>query len=86
MTIRSLLRSTILASPLLALVAGSAMAQTPAANVLGRLTPVTDDMLKNPSPNDWLMIRGNYKGWSHSQLNQINKQNVKGLQIGRAHV
>ena len=43
--------------------------------------PVTDDMLKNPSPNDWLMIRGNYKGWSHSQLNQINKQNVKGLQL-----
>ena len=48
---------------------------------LPTLVPVTDDMLKNPSPNDWLMIRGNYKGWSHSQLNQINKQNVKGLQL-----
>ncbi|HEX3484217.1 MAG TPA: PQQ-binding-like beta-propeller repeat protein, partial [Micropepsaceae bacterium] len=43
--------------------------------------PVTDQMLANPSPNDWLMVRGNYKGWSHSQLNQINKQNVGQLQL-----
>ena len=43
--------------------------------------PVTDAMLLNPSPNDWLMTRGNYKGWSHSQLNQINKQNVGQLQL-----
>jgi alcohol dehydrogenase (cytochrome c) len=43
--------------------------------------PVTDQMLLNPSPNDWLMVRGNYKGWSHSQLNQINKQNVGQLQL-----
>src|SRR5579871_400081 len=25
--------------------------------------PVTFDMLKNPSPNDWLIYRGNYQGW-----------------------
>ena len=43
--------------------------------------PVTDEMLKNPSPNDWLMIRGNYKGWSHSPLTQINKQNVGQLHL-----
>jgi PQQ-dependent dehydrogenase (methanol/ethanol family) len=43
--------------------------------------PVTDDMLKNPSPNDWLMVRGGYRGWSHSQLNQVNKQNVNQLQL-----
>jgi len=43
--------------------------------------PVTDQMLLNPSPNDWLMVRGNYKGWSHSQLTQVNKQNVKQLQL-----
>ena len=43
--------------------------------------PVTDQMLLNPNPNDWLMVRGNYKGWSHSGLTQINKQNVKQLQL-----
>jgi len=43
--------------------------------------PVTDQMLLNPSPNDWLMVRGGYRGWSHSQLNQVNKQNVNQLQL-----
>jgi len=43
--------------------------------------PVTDQMLLNPSPNDWLMVRGGYRGWSHSPLNQVNKQNVNQLQL-----
>src|SRR5437763_1278190 len=43
--------------------------------------PVTDQMLLNPSPNDWLMVRGGYRGWSHSALNQVNKQNVNQLQL-----
>jgi len=43
--------------------------------------PVTDAMLKNPSPNDWLMVRGGYRGWSHSGLNQVNKNNVNQLQL-----
>src|SRR5439155_14723887 len=34
-------------------------------------TAVTDDMLRNPSPADWLMARRNYQGWSHSPLTQI---------------
>jgi len=44
-------------------------------------TPVTTQMLLDPSPNDWLMARGNYRGWSHSRLNQINKQNAGQLQL-----
>jgi alcohol dehydrogenase (cytochrome c) len=43
--------------------------------------PVTDQMLLNPSPNDWLMVRGGYRGWSHSALSQINKNNVKQLEL-----
>jgi alcohol dehydrogenase (cytochrome c) len=43
--------------------------------------PVTQQDLLNPSPNDWLMARGGYRGWSHSRLNQINKQNVGQLQL-----
>src|SRR5262249_54456629 len=44
-------------------------------------TPVTDAMLRNPDPGDWLMIRRNYQGWSYSPLSQITKQNVKELQL-----
>jgi len=44
-------------------------------------TPVTDDMLRNPSPADWLMARRNYQGWSHSPLTQITRDNVKELQL-----
>lgn len=43
--------------------------------------PVTDAMLRNPDPSDWLMIRGNYQAWSHSSLQQINRDNVKNLQL-----
>ncbi len=42
---------------------------------------VTDAMLTNPSPNDWPMYRGNYPGWSYSNLNQINASNVNQLQL-----
>ena len=42
-------------------------------------TPVTDARLVNPEPANWLMTRGNYKGWSYSALDQINTSNVKTL-------
>ena len=42
---------------------------------------VTDAMLADPSPNDWLMYRGNYAGWSYSKLDQINAGNVNQLQL-----
>ncbi len=43
--------------------------------------PVTGEMLKNPDPADWLMVRGNQKAWNYSALNQITAANVKGLQL-----
>ena len=43
--------------------------------------PVTDAMLRNPDPGDWLMIRRNYQAWSYSPLNQISSSNVKELQL-----
>ena len=42
-------------------------------------TPVTDARLANPEPQNWLMTRGNYQGWSYSPLAQINTSNVKNL-------
>jgi alcohol dehydrogenase (cytochrome c) len=43
--------------------------------------PVTDEMLRNPDPGDWLMVRRNYMGWSHSPLTQVTRDNVKDLQL-----
>jgi len=43
--------------------------------------PVTDEMLKNPPPGDWLMIRRNYQAWSDSPLSQITTSNVKDLRL-----
>jgi alcohol dehydrogenase (cytochrome c) len=44
-------------------------------------TPVTDDMLRNPPPGDWLMARRNYQAWSYSPLAEINRKNVKDLRL-----
>ncbi len=43
--------------------------------------PVTDAMLQNPDPADWLHWRRTQDGWGYSPLNQINKQNVHDLQL-----
>ena len=43
--------------------------------------PVTDEMLRAPSPDDWLMIRGNYQAWSHSPLDDITRDNVGDLEL-----
>jgi len=43
--------------------------------------PVTDQMLRNPDPGDWLMVRRNYQAWSYSPLSQVTTQNVKDLHL-----
>jgi alcohol dehydrogenase (cytochrome c) len=45
------------------------------------LTPVTDAMLRDPAPGDWLMWRRTYNGWGHSPLAQINRDNVANLRV-----
>ena len=42
---------------------------------------VTDQILRSPKPEDWLIYRGNYEAWGYSPLDQINKTNVKTLQL-----
>jgi alcohol dehydrogenase (cytochrome c) len=44
-------------------------------------TPVTEAMLRNPDPNDWLMIRRDYKANSYSPLNQVTASNVNDLRL-----
>jgi alcohol dehydrogenase (cytochrome c) len=61
---------------------------TPTATprALQNFLPLTDQMLRAPKPEDWLMLRGNYQGWGYSPLEQINKANVKNLQLVWARV
>ena len=42
-------------------------------------TPVTQKRLNEANPKDWLLPKGNYEGWMFSELQQINKKNVKKL-------
>jgi alcohol dehydrogenase (cytochrome c) len=42
---------------------------------------VTDAMLKNSPPGDWLMIRRDHHATNFSPLNQINADNVKTLEL-----
>ena len=49
------------------------------AGSIENYSPVTAARLENPEPGNWLMTRGNYKGWSYSSLDQINTSNVKSL-------
>jgi len=49
------------------------------AALLNNLPLVTDEMLSNPSPNDWLRWGRASSGQSFSPLEQINKETVGGL-------
>ena len=45
-----------------------------------QFVPVTDKMLENPDPGDWLMWRRTLNSWGYSPLAQITKANVAKLQ------
>lgn len=66
--IRSLWVATVLV-----IAAGAGHAQGPG------FRPVTDAMLRDPSPNDWLMFSRTYDAQRFSPLDQITRDNVKRL-------
>ncbi len=49
--------------------------------LLGRITPVTAQMLGNPPAADWLMWRGTYGATGYSHLDQINTRNAGDLGV-----
>jgi alcohol dehydrogenase (cytochrome c) len=49
---------------------------------VGKFVPVTQEMLVNPSPDDWLMYSRTYDAQRFSPLKQITRQNVN--QLGKA--
>ena len=71
-----MIRTLILVSSVALLALSSApVAQVPAGNVKS-FTPVTKEMLANPSPDDWLMYSRTYDAQRFSPLKQITRQNV----------
>ncbi|HEX4999048.1 MAG TPA: PQQ-binding-like beta-propeller repeat protein [Terriglobia bacterium] len=60
-------------------IALTAIAAGAAAQVKG-FTPVTREMLANPSPDDWLMYSRTYDAQRYSPLNEINSSNVNRLE------
>ena len=43
--------------------------------------PVTDEMLQDPEPEDWLMWRRTLDNWGYSPLDQIDRGNVQELAL-----
>src|ERR1700692_3225470 len=43
--------------------------------------PVTEAMLRNPAPGDWLNWRRTDNAWGYSPLDQITRQNVQQLRL-----
>ena len=69
-----------IATILLPLVSLTATVQTqPAAST--DFPPVTDGMLQNPAPSDWLTWRRTLDGWGYSPLDEVTRENVDELQM-----
>jgi alcohol dehydrogenase (cytochrome c) len=85
--------STILASAIGAMAHGAPAPAVPAPKsptktlkAVPNFTTVTDQALRAPKASDWVMYRGNYQGWGYSPLEQINKTNVRTLQLAWSRV
>ncbi len=65
----------------LACAAFTVAAGVPAQAQVESLTPVTDAVLQNPDPADWLMWRRTLDSWGYSPLDQISKETVGDLRM-----
>jgi alcohol dehydrogenase (cytochrome c) len=54
---------------------------TKTVHVISNFVTVTDQVMRTPKPEDWLIHRGNYQAWGYSPLDRISKTNVKNLQL-----
>jgi len=76
--------SSCIAAAVLGVFATTAAAQIPAQ--LTDFRPVTDAILANPDPADWLMISRTFDQQRYSPLDQINKGNVGQLRMAWSRV
>jgi glucose dehydrogenase len=73
-----MLKRTICVAALLTTWATLAFAQ------IGDFKPVTDEVLANPDPGDWLMLNRTFDQQRFSPLKEINKSNVGQLRLPSA--
>src|SRR5215211_9322006 len=66
---------------MLAGIAGVTISALVAVQAQDKFVPVTQKMLQNPSPDDWLMYSRTYDAQRFSPLKQINKSNVAQLRV-----
>ena len=91
---RGPIRAFLLTTSVLSAIAIAANAQVPGPaqttpqkqttktlRAVPNFVPVTDAAMRAPRPENWQMHRGNYAAWGYSPLDQINKRNVKSLQL-----
>lgn len=64
-----------------AMVAALSMLSAALSSPAGGFEPVTDEMLADPDPSDWLMWRRTLDAWGFSPLDQINADNVADLRM-----
>ena len=72
--------------PMLALILllpalGPAALHAQSTNTDDGFVPVTDAMLQDPAPGDWLMWRRTLNGWGYSPLGRITRENVGQLRL-----
>ena len=73
---RSILRR--IAAGVNVLAAGTVIASAQPSDTF---VPVTDAMLEDPAPEDWLSWRRTLDGWGYSPLDQIDRENVHELRM-----
>jgi len=73
----------LLAMALFVLVSVAAIAQE-VPPIMPALKPLTDEILANPNPQDWLMWRRTYNAWGHSPLSQISVANISRVRLAWA--
>src|SRR5687768_13857472 len=64
-------------------VLGAALASLAFGQVAGQSTfePVTDAMIQDPDPKDWLSWRRTLDSWGYSPLDEIDRENVGELRL-----
>jgi len=64
------IKEPLLAAALLCALSSTGHAQAPTRTprTVSNFVTVTDQMMRAPKPEDWLIHRGNYQAWGYSPL------------------
>lgn len=66
---------------LILFVLGGVFAQEDQNREIEDFEPVTNEMLLNPDPEDWINWRRTLDAWAHSPLDQITEENISELEL-----